>query len=254
MQNERCRFIISELSRLGNYFDSGCFKNIIGTSSMALLILFLVIALLLFNFAYRRGIKPVVRVYSILINPVFAIWPQWPYRHATWTVGILSSFAFIAFIPLTDQLIVNVTAVYATILFLQESLRNEVPLLDVEFVRSTTTLEYDTSIVDGDGDGDVIKQLLKIENYGDLEADNIQLKSRSINEQGKITSDWSSNKISWDNGNQLEPNSETQCEIYVDTVDNYDNQVYLTEVRLKPNVRLGHLIVRKIQWTRPESN
>jgi len=250
-----CRFTISEISFIREYLNLDCFRGVIGYPALILAILLFLSGLLILGIilTYRRGWKQSIWVYSIFLNRIYSFWPRWPFTHATATIGVASTLAFIAFIPLTNELIVNVTAVYATILFFQESLRKKVPLLNLEFIRPTSTREYDTTIVEGEGDDDVVKQLIKITNSGDLEADNIQVKSRSVNEQNEITSDWSQSNVSWESENRLPPNDETQCEIYVDTVDKFDNQEYLTEIKMKPNIRSEHLAVRKIYRTEAES-
>lgn len=201
---------------------------------------------------YQWGSPRVVRVTGGVYNSFHRVWPTFVFVHTSWAILIASAFVYVAFIPYTDRLIVNVTAVYATVLFLQSSLRREVPLLKTKFKDNPPwSREEDTTLVDRPNDDYVIKQELTIENVGDAAADNLTVKCRAVCPSRGVTREWEEVEFGDEEAPSVPKKDSVRTEVVLDSFDEYNGQVYYTEVRAKPNVRQGHLTTRAFHLTEP---
>ncbi|SDQ62693.1 hypothetical protein [Natronobacterium texcoconense] len=204
------------------------------------------------RYAYKNGWPLAIRFIGWFYNRFYAYWPVFPYSHTSWVIGGASLMAFVVFLPFTDDLIVNVTAFYATILFLEGTLRKEVPILSVEFNQNPPwSKESDTNLVDREDDEFVVKQRIRLENFGDASADNLTVMCRAVCPDSGVTRDWKRVEFGDDEAPRLEPNDSQHTEVVLDSFDEYTGQQYLTEVKIKPNVRQGHLAIRKLHYTNP---
>ncbi|WP_440007694.1 hypothetical protein [Halomicrococcus sp. SG-WS-1] len=180
------------------------------------------------------------------------MWPTFVFIHTTWVIFIAGILSFIAFLPFTNKLIVNVTAVYATILFLEGTLRTKVPLLDVKFQENPPwSLETDTELIDAPESRFVVKQKITVENFGDDIADNLSVECRAICPGEGITREWQQVNFGDDDAPTIQDNDRKETELVLDTFNEYTGQEYLTEIKAKPNVRQGHLTIRKSHHTVP---
>lgn len=201
---------------------------------------------------YQKGSPRVVRVTGEVYNRFHRVWPAFAFVHTSWAILIVSAFVYVAFIPYTNRLIVNVTAVYATVLFLQSSLRTEVPLLRAEFKNNPPwSKEEDTTLIAKPDDDYVIKQELTIENVGDAAADNLTVKCRAVCPSRGVTKEWEQVEFGDEEAPSIPKNDSVRTEVVLDSFDEYNGQVYYTEVRAKPNVRQGHLTTRTLHLTEP---
>ncbi|MBX0288695.1 hypothetical protein EGH22_20400 [Halomicroarcula sp. F28] len=227
-----------------------CTEDVI-LAGLAALSLF--ISYIAFRF-YKQGSPWFVRVSGEIYHRFHRVWPAFVFVHTSWAILIASALVYVAFIPYTDRLIVNVTAVYATVLFLQSSLRKEVPLLKAEFKDSPPwSKEEDTALVDSPDDKYVIKQELTIKNVGDAAADNLTVKCRAVCPSKGVTKEWERVKFGDEKAPSVPKNDSVRTEVVLDSFDDYNGQVYYTEVRAKPNVRQGHLTTRAFHLTEPRN-
>ncbi|SDM96036.1 hypothetical protein SAMN05192554_110127 [Haloarchaeobius iranensis] len=217
-----------------------------------LLLTCLFVSIMVMWVLYRRGCPTAVKITGFIINRVYLVWPSFPYSHSTWVIGFMSVFSFIVFLPFTNRLVVNVTAVYATILFLEGTLRKKVPLLSVQFGENPSwSKEEDTDLVNRDDDY-VLKQQVTLRNSGDADADKVTMKCRVVSSESGITQDWERVEFGGDESFTLESGGEKKTELFLDSFDNHEKKNYLIEVRAKPNVRQGDLAIRKIHHTVPK--
>lgn len=204
---------------------------------------------------YRRGYLLAVRVWRSCYIVFYSFWPKIPYTRPTATIAVCSLLAFVSFLPLTNRLIVNITAVYATILFLQDTLRKQIPLLNIKFRGDKSREASRSELVEDDTDDDVVKQLIEITNEGDAKAENLEVSHRAVRLDGEVTHDWSTKIISGEDDleGELSARNKAKVEVLVDTVEEYSDQEYYTEVRVSPSLRFSHLGIRTIQKTEPDS-
>lgn len=201
---------------------------------------------------YQKGSPRMVRLTGELYNRFYRVWPTFVFVHTSWAILIASAFVYIVFIRYTNRLIVNVTAVYATVLFLQSSLRTEVPLLRAEFKNNPPwSKEEDTILVDKPDDDYVIKQELTVENVGDAAADNLTVECRAVCPSRGVTKEWEQVEFGDEGAPSVPKNDSVRTEIVLDSFDEYNGQVYYTEVRAKPNIRQGHLAIKAFHLTGP---
>lgn len=211
-----------------------------------------ILILAIFLIYYQKGTPWVVRVTGEVYNRFHRVWPTFVFVHTSWAILITSAFVYVVFIPYTNRLIVNVTAVYATVLFLQSSLRTEVPLLRANFKDNPPwSIEEDTILVEKPNDDYVIKQELTIENVGDAAADNLIVKCRAVCPSRGVTKEWEQVEFGDEEAPSVPKNDNVRTEVVLDSFDEYHGQVYYTEVRAKPNVRQGHLTTRTLHLTEP---
>lgn len=193
---------------------------------------------------YLWGNPAVIKLIAPMINWFSHRWPTKAYIHSTLATAIASVVSFFGFIPFTKELIVNVTAVYATILFLNGPLNRPTPLLDIEFKDTPKSKAHRTSLVDDDSDDTVFKQKIKVENKGDAAAENIQLSYRVIYVDSGEAGSWR------DDGGpdttHLTKDGDFNQDLYLDTLEENDSEhEYIIEVKIQPSVREGHLRVRR---------
>jgi hypothetical protein len=211
-----------------------------------------IIVLFIFWYLYRIGSPTVVKTIAMGYNRFYRIWPAWPFIHPTWTIAIGSLIAFTAFLPMTNELIVNVTAVYATILLIDRALQNKVPLLKVTFQENPPqSLATDTDLIDNPDCQYVIKQKITIENFGDKRADNLSVKCRAISLTDSITREWKQVTFDGDSNTSIPKDSSREVEFIIDSFDEYTGQEYLIEIKAKPSVRQGNLAIRAFHHTIP---
>ena len=242
----------------------GCpdiFSNLPQTNSTVLILVGTSIILLILwvvRYTYIAGYPDTIKLVSLIYQQIYRVWPAFIFIHTTWVIASASIISFIIFLPFTDKLIVNITAVYATILFLEGSLRKKVPLLDVSFQDNPPwSMETDTDLIDDPDSQYVVKQKITVENFGDDTADNINVMCRAICPGKGITREWKRVTFGNDDAPVIGPNEEKETELVLDTFDDYSGQEYLTEVKAKPNVRQGHLAIRTFHHPvprQPESN
>lgn len=218
-------------------------------------ILFIVGRKLYFFLGYEKGYKCVVLVYHCLFAKWWhAFWPKWPYTRTTPVVAVVSTLIALVFVPFTDDLIVNLTAFYATILLLQEPFTKEEPLLTVE--ESETygqTSASSSDFVDDDRSGTVINITLEIKNYGGSQASDPQLKFRIIGTQEKWKN-WFNYQDDRGRIGEIGVNNPRKIKLPIDVIEEdsekqnhlEDLSDYLIEIKVIPSRPKGYLRSRKV--------
>lgn len=214
--------------------------------------IFLVVMVWRVNSMYLKGYSNVIKKIGPLYDRFYGVWPSFLFVHTSWVIAFGAFLVGLVFLPFTDRLIVNVTAAYATVLFLQGSLRTKVPLLNIEFQDNPPwSTEDNTELIDRPESEFVVKQKITVENFGDAPADNLYVKCRVVCPGKGITREWEQVTFGDDDRPSVQSDEDVETELVLDTFDEYKGQEYLVEIKAKPNVRQGHLTLRRFHLTVP---
>ena len=229
------------------YININFFQKISSSNLKILVAVSLVLIFFMIYHSYSNGKLFIVNVISRVVNWLSSVYPKQVYVHSTIVTAGAAVVAYLIFLPLTNELVVNITAVYATILFFNATLNNPVPLLDINFKNNPKSVASASDLVSDEVNGQAIKQLLRIENHGDTTAESIQLQYRVL-ERGAVLRKWDS--ITVDKPN-LPPDDFFDQEILLDTLSESSEKQksYTVEIRVKPSVREGHLTVWRFHTT-----
>lgn len=192
-----------------------------------------------------------LRIELIITNKFFSYFPHWFYIHSVLTRFLAAGFAFVIFIPLTDEWIVNVTAAYATLLLL-DSILTSAPLLRIKRSRDgiSENREFDSELFDGDADEPVFEETITIENIGGKKARNPQIWYHVTDSSGERIK---SGEIRHNSG--VEKGDKIFKDIPIAGADKTDEkQAYYVKIKAQPDRQSGFLQTRNIKKLKADTD
>jgi hypothetical protein len=192
-----------------------------------------------------------------LVNRIYPTWPNFPYARST-IVTVFLSTVIAGILAIYSSPIVSVTAFYASILFFNQTIRVQVPLLNIEFLGESSGSVASSELVSVEDSDDytqehrMIKAPINIINVGDKPADNVQILYSVHRLSGKLVKGWTRYNCPNDEKIEIKENGRSVSkEIPLDVVNEYTNQRYIVQMKVKPNVSQGQLTLRYIGITDP---
>lgn len=202
---------------------------------------------------YRCGHWLILRLFRHIINRIFKYFPNWFYYHSVPSRLGGAVIAFLVFVPFTDELIVNVTASYVTLLLLNSVFREPVPLLTISQGVVDDAKKFDTELMNlvdtercNNQEGDeLLKVAVTVKNVGDIKTANLQIRCRVASKKDIVpNAEWQTVNLS-EQDRVLDVDDKQVEEFVVNCSP--DAGTYYVEVRARPTRHKGILQTRKIK-------
>lgn len=165
------------------------------------------------------------------------------YQRTLLVTGVAALLAFLVFIPFTSELIVNVTAAYATILLFDSVLGKAAPLLTL----SLDGLGFEET--DDDNEMRSIQVLATSKNIGSAEVEDLECKYRVYDLNGNEVQNWKEKDFGDANVKIPSHGGIYKFQLQLETVEEVKDQQYFIEILMRPTPYQRHLTHRWVRKT-----